>query len=162
MILTNGKFTNAIFSSSKKDLIRAIWYDENLKTYQEISIKTDLNDNMYKKLLETFTTDEISTMTDQKHKNQAASFELVVKDIAKKYGLIYDPAVSNPQDKLTIDHLFTPTNDSVGTDLLFNLKVKIFDLPQVSSSTNSELKKRLRETKTPLEALYVAGKFLYE
>jgi hypothetical protein len=45
---------------------------------------------------------------------------------------------------------------------LFNLKVKIFDLPQVSSSTNSELKKKLRETKTPLEALYVAGKFLYE
>ena len=117
---------------------------------------------MYKKLLETFTTDEISTMTDQKHKNQAASFELVVKDIAKKYGLIYDPAITNPQDKLTLDHLFTPTNDSVGTDLLFNLKVKIFDLPQVSSSTNSELKKKLRETKTPLEALYVAGKFLYE
>jgi hypothetical protein len=89
MILINGKFTNAVFSSSKKNLIRAIWYDEIKKTYQEISIKPDLNDNMYKKLLETFTTDEISTMTDQKHKNQTASFELVVKDIAKKYGLIY-------------------------------------------------------------------------
>ena len=46
--------------------------------------------------------------------------------------------------------------------LLFNTKLKIFDLPQVTQSTNSELKKKLREAKTPLESLYIAGKFLYE
>ena len=56
---------------------------------------------------------------------------------------------------------FVKSSDWYLTDDM-NLKVKIFDLPQVSSSTNSELKKKLRETKTPLEALYVAGKFLYE
>jgi hypothetical protein len=47
-------------------------------------------------------------------------------------------------------------------DLLFNIKLKIFDLPKVTQSNNTELKKKLREAKTPLESLYIAGKFLNE
>ena len=43
-----------------------------------------------------------------------------------------------------------------------NIKLKIFDLPEVVNSSNSELKSKLRQATTPLEALYVAGKFLYE
>jgi hypothetical protein len=61
-----------------------------------------------------------------------------------------------------VDHLFSPPTGDTGTDLLFNIKSKIFDLPAVTQSTNTELKKKLREAKTPLESLYVAGKFLYE
>ena len=73
-----------------------------------------------------------------------------------------DPAITNPQEKLVVDNLFNPPEGITGTDLLFNLKLKIFDLPAVTQSTNSELKKKLREAKTPLESLYIAGKFLYE
>jgi hypothetical protein len=162
MILKNGKFINAVFASSKKDLILAIWYDELSKQHHEIAITTDLHNKMYVKLLETFTTDEISTMTDQKRKHAAKSWELIVKDVAKKYGLIYDPTATNPQDKLVIDHLFNPPAGEAGMELLFNTKLKIFDLPEVTQSTNTELKKKLREAKTPLESLYIAGKFLYE
>jgi len=101
-------------------------------------------------------------MTDQKRKHASIAWESIVKDVATKYGLIYDPAVTNPQDKLTVDHLFNPPEGDVGMDLLFNIKLKIFDLPAVTQSTNVELKKKLREAKTPLESLYIAGKFLYE
>ena len=162
MNLDKGKFINALFASSKKKLILAIWQDNETKQQHEIAIETDLNNKMYVKLLETFTTDEISTMTDQKRKHAAKSWELVVKDIALKYGLIYDPSSTNPQDKLVIDHLFNPPEGEAGMELLFNTKLKIFDLPQVTQSSNTELKKKLREAKTPLESLYIAGKFLYE
>jgi hypothetical protein len=162
MNLDKGKFINALFASSKKKLILAIWQDNETKQQHEIAIETDLNNKMYVKLLETFTTDEISTMTDQKRKHAAKSWELVVKDIALKYGLIYDPSSTNPQDKLVIDHLFNPPEGEAGMELLFNTKLKIFDLPEVTQSTNTELKKKLREAKTPLESLYIAGKFLYE
>ena len=162
MNLDKGKFINALFASSKKKLILAIWQDNETKQQHEIAIETDLNNKMYVKLLETFTTDEISTMTDQKRKHAAKSWELVVKDIAVKYGLIYDPSSTNPQDKLVIDHLFNPPEGEAGMELLFNTKLKIFDLPQVTQSSNTELKKKLREAKTPLESLYIAGKFLYE
>jgi hypothetical protein len=162
MNLDKGKFINAVFASSKKKLILAIWQDNETKQQHEIAIETDLNNKMYVKLLETFTTDEISTMTDQKRKHAAKSWELVVKDIAVKYGLIYDPSSTNPQDKLVIDHLFNPPEGEAGMELLFNTKLKIFDLPEVTQSSNTELKKKLREAKTPLESLYIAGKFLYE
>jgi hypothetical protein len=162
MNLDKGKFINALFASSKKKLILAIWQDNETKQQHEIAIETDLNNKMYVKLLETFTTDEISTMTDQKRKHAAKSWELVVKDIALKYGLIYDPSSTNPQDKLVIDHLFNPPEGEAGMELLFNTKLKIFDLTEVTQSSNTELKKKLREAKTPLESLYIAGKFLYE
>jgi hypothetical protein len=82
--------------------------------------------------------------------------------MATKHGLIYDPAAIDPQNKLTLDHLFNPPEGKVGMDLLFNIKLKIFDLPEVMQSNNNELKKKLREAKTPLESLYIAGKFLNE
>jgi hypothetical protein len=162
MDLTTGKFTFATYANSSKNIINAIWLDEGTKEYSEVAVVTDLKDKIYQKLLEKFTPDEISTMTDQKHKEEASQFEYIVKDIAKKYNLIYDPTTANPEDKLNLDHIFNPTNDDVGTDLLFNLKIKIFDLPEIQKSENSELKKKLREAKTPLESLYIAGKFLYE
>lgn len=162
MILDNGRFTHAVYSSSKQNLIFATWYDESTKKHKEIAIKTDLNNEFYKKLLQTFTTDEIYQMTDQKRKLNSQTFEIYVKDIALKYGLVYDPLIHNPQEKLTVDNLFNPPAGDLGTDLLFNLKLKIFDLPEVTQSDNTELKKKLREAKTPLESLYIAGKFLYE
>jgi hypothetical protein len=162
MILDNGRFTHAAYSSSKQNLILALWYDNETKGHTEIAIKPDLVDANYKKLLDTYTPDEISMMTDQKRKLASQNFEMVVKDIALKYGLIYDPAVTNPQDKLIVDHLFNPPAGDTGTDLLFNIKSKIFDLPAVTQSINTELKKKLREAKTPLESLHIAGKFLYE
>jgi hypothetical protein len=162
MILDNGKFINAVFANNKKNLILAIWQDNENKKQHEIAIETDLNNKMYVKLLENFTTDEISTMTDQKNKHASIVWQSFVKDVATKAGLMYDPAVANPQDKLNIDHLFNTPEGDVGTDLLFNIKLKIFDLPIVTQSTNTELKKKLREAKTPLESLYIAGKFLYE
>lgn len=162
MSLKNGKFINAVYASSKRKLILAIWQNSDSMQQHEVAIETDLNSDTYKKLLETFTVDEISTMTDQKRKMASKNWEILVKDVAQKYGLIYDPLAVNPQDKLVLEHLFNPPEGEVGMELLFNTKLKIFDLPQVIQSTNLELKKKLREAKSPLESLYIAGKFLYE
>lgn len=162
MNLDRGKFISAVFANNKKNLILAIWQDNETKQQHEIAVETDLNNRIYVKLLETFSTDEISTMTDQKCKQEAIAWEFIVKDMATKHGLIYDPAAIDPQNKLTLDHLFNPPEGKVGMDLLFNIKLKIFDLPEVMQSNNNELKKKLREAKTPLESLYIAGKFLNE
>lgn len=162
MILSNGRFTHARFTSSRKDLIESIWLDENDNTYHQIAIEVDLENPEYVKLLETFTTDEIATMTDQYAKEEQENFLAIVKDIAETYGLIYDPDAVDGKDKLNIDHIFTPPEGDDGVDLLFNVKLKIFEMDEVLNSDNGELKKALREAKTPIEAFYIAGKFLYE
>lgn len=158
----NGKFTYAYFNDSKKNYITATWLNTDEQTYTDIIIPTNLEDADYKNLLETFTVDEISTMTDQKSKDEAQSFELIVKDVAEKYGLVYDPNAADNKDRLSVDHIFNPPEGDVGTDLLFEIKLKIFDIEEVVNSTNDDLKKQLREANTPLKALYIAGKFLFE
>lgn len=162
MILSNGKFTHARFVSSRKQLIEALWHDETENKMIAITLETDLQNPNYVKLLETFTTDEISTMTDQFTKKEAMNFELFVKDMAQKYGLLYDPNAKDQNKSLNIDAIFSPIDGEAGTDLLFNIKLKIFEMPEVLDSSNTELKRKLREASTPLEAFYIAGKFLFE
>lgn len=162
MILGSGHFTFARFSNSKKDTIIATWYDDALERYQEITIQTNLEDRLYRQLLEAFSIDEIATMTDEKAKKDAAAFELICKDIAEKYNLVYDPSKASEQQTFDVSQIFNPPEGEKGIDLLFNIKLNSFDLPAVNDSTDSVLKKKLREAKTPLEALYIAGKFLYE
>lgn len=158
----NGKFTHAKYASSKKDTIDAIWLSNDTNEYHQVAIPTNLENPTYVKLLETFTTDEISTMTDQSTKEDAENFKLFVKQIASDYGLIYDANAANRESVASYEQIFNPPEGDEGTDLLFNIKLKIFDLPQIVESNNAELKKALREADTPLKALYIAGKFLFE
>lgn len=162
----NGKFTHARYVNSQKDTIEALWLDtfgENGEgQYHQISMPVDLENPNYVKLLETFTTDEISTMTHQHNRDQEESFKNFVKAVALQSGLIYDPSVAEKETVQSVDHIFTPPEGDEGTDLLFNVKLKIFDMPEVVNSDNTELKRQLREADTPLKALYIAGKFLFE
>lgn len=162
MNFDNGKFTHARYVSSKKDNIESIWYDEEHKQYHQVAIPTDLENPNYVKLLETFTTDEISTMTDQFNKEQSENFKLYVKELATDFGLVYDPNVANRETVASYDQIFNPPEGDEGTDLLFNIKLKIFDLQKVIDSNDADLKRELREADTPLKALYIAGKFLFE
>lgn len=160
MILENGKFIEAIFANNTKNAIITIWQDDSTGTNQEIVIEVNLQDRLYQKLLDQYTIDEINTMTDQKRKVEREAFLLMVKHIALNEGLLYDPEVK--KDSLDLDMIFNPTVSDEATDLLFNIKLKIFDMEQVLKSSNTELKKQLRQAKTPLESMYIAGKFLFE
>ena len=162
MILTNGKFINAVFANGQKNVILAVWKDDDTEQLQEIAIQTNLDDRLYVQVLEAFTVDEISTMTDQRNKTRKAAFEGMVKKMAIDQGLLYDPTAAAQKDRLSIDHIFNPPESDAGSDLLFDIKLKIFDLPQVVNSTNTGLKAELRKATTPLQAFYVGGKFLYE
>lgn len=155
------KFTEAFFTSSNKDFIDAVAEMED-GTLDGFLIPTDLEDPIYIELLAQLSIDEISNMTAQRHEVDAATFTTFVKQMALDNGLVYDPNAAEQMDRLTVDHIFNPTPDDISTDFLFNLKIKIFDLPEVEGSTNAALKKELREAQDPLKSLYVAGKFLYE
>jgi hypothetical protein len=156
------KFKEAVFTSSKKDFIESTAEDVESGELVALDVATDLEDPIYLELLEQFTIDEISDMTAQKHEFEAATFTTFVKQMALDYGLVYDPNAADQQDRLTIDNLFNPGADERAVDFLFDLKIKIFDIPEVAESINTELKKQLREADSPLKSLYIAGKFLYE
>lgn len=162
MILENGQFTHAVWTDSNKTHVTAIWHDEENDQYSEIVAPVHNDDYLYNEIRKNFSIDEISTMTDQNEKEERENFKIYMATIAKELGYMYDPEAGNPNPGLSLDCIFAPTDDEAGEDVLFEIKIKIFDLPQVVDSENTELKRQLREASTPLEAFYIAGKFLFE
>jgi hypothetical protein len=158
----NGKFVEAKFFDGKKNEIMAVWEDKFNNTRYETVIEASSRDKGYQKLLETFSIDDIQQQTDEYNTKQEQMFLQYVKEIADFNGLIYDPESAEPNSRLIIDHLFALPNGTAGQDLLFEIKLKIFDLPAIINSDNDDLKQQLREADTVLESFYIAGKFLFE
>lgn len=155
----DGKFIEAYFVNEAKDCIDTVFQHAD-GTLESVLVEVNLNDDLYKRLIETFTIDKIAQATDARLAEQLDAFHAHVKYIAERDGLIYDP--TGGKNKLNVDDLFTEPADDASTDVLFNVKMKCFELPQVVESTNSELKQQLRKAKTVMEAFYITGKFLYE
>jgi hypothetical protein len=161
MRFDNGNFINAVFTNSKKNTIEATFKHED-ETFESVVIEVDLNNEVYKKLLETFTIDQITQFTNAKINHDKINFSEFVLSMCKDRGLVYDANGADEKSKLVIDNLFAVPEGDTGTDLLFNIKMKCFELPEVTASTDTELKKKLRKATTPIEAFYITGKFLYE
>ena len=164
MILPPGEFTYATFYGDDRTLIRAIFHDDNddWDTYHEIMIPVDLEDKNYQKLLEKFDLEQINKMTNEDRAVERENFLEVVKEVAERSGMIYDPESANIENHLRIDHLFKLPDDELGEEFLFNIKLNIFEMEKVMHSDDADLKKRLREATSPIECFYIAGKFLYE
>lgn len=158
----NGEFIEARFLTLDKKDIVTIWKDKFNDTYHEITIEASLRDPGYQKLLKKFSIDEIQDQTDNYNTKQEKIFLQYVKEVADFNGLIYDPESAEPNGRLIIDHLFAIPDGARGQDMLFEIKLKIFDLPAVVNSDNDDLKQQLREADTVLESFYIAGKFLFE
>jgi len=166
MILEEGEFIDAYFSDDSRSEIQATWHDFGVDSYYNVFIPVDLEDVRYQKLLEKFNLKQIKTNTNERSQGEKDAFNALVLGQAMKMGLVYDPANVEVDNLLRVDHLFELPEGNIGEEFLFNLKLRIFDMPEVLnvewSEETQELKKRLREAKTPLESLYIAGKFLYE
>lgn len=161
MRFTNGKFTEAYFVNEKKDAVSTFFQFED-GTSEAVLIPVDLNNELYLKLLDQFTVDQISAFTANKIQRDKENFTNFVMQICEQRGLVYDPNAADVKSQLVLDNLFNVPEGDAGTDLLFNIKMKCFELPEVVASENTELKKELRKATTPLQAFYIAGKFLYE
>jgi len=164
MILPPGEFTYATFYGDDKTLIRAIFHDDNddWDTYHEIIIPVDLEDKNYQKLLETFDLDQIKKMSKEDREVARENFLEVIKEVSEKYGLIYDPDNADINNRLKIQDIFELPSGEFGEELLFNIKLNIFEMEEVSHSDNDVLKKELRDATSPMQCFYIAGKFLYE
>ena len=156
------RFTFARYANAEKNAITAVELNEDTGEYTEFWIDVNLRDKNYRRLLETFSVDEISTMTDQHAKEENAIFQEHVKKIAEDYGMIYNPDAENNHYAQSVDMIFEPQSGDVGEEFLFDLKLKIFEMEEVVNSDNEDLQTELREADSPLKALYIAGKFLFE
>lgn len=162
--IQNGKFISAIFSNNAQSLVTGLWEDNSTEEKQthEILMDVDLKDPFYNKLLESFSIDDIVKMTADQRNYEREGYISLVKEIALKEGILYDPNTPGNFKQRDVSFMLEIPKSEAEEEWLFDLKLEMFDNETIVNSDNDELKKRLRDASTPVEVMYIAGKFLFE
>ena len=153
MAIFSGKIIEAYFANSENDAVEVI-YEEGSKAINHY-IKVDFNDQDFKDLIAEYNTDRIAEATIARNRIYAKQISDLVDAATKSRTDLKKKISAEDFVKLIID--FDPTNAEC-KEILFTLKVQIFETKKVKESTNEEYKSRMRSAKTPIEILGVYDK----
>ena len=147
-------FLNAYFIDNERQNIEILTTSEDKKSVVPTIIPYDTKHPYFVALSKFCNIDQLHENTHNKKKNEKEIFENKVIEIAKRDGLL--------SDNSKIDSNFFPTlvksifEDEKNEDHLFALKLALFEIDKIRDSSNDELKKKLRQSKTKIEALQSA------
>ena len=149
MAIFSGKIIEAYFANSENDTVEVI-YRENDKAVV-FYVPVDHENQLYKDLVKEYDSELISQSTLNRNKLYAKQ----VKDLvfAQKTALVNQKHKTNIEDFVNILIDFKGENKE-HLDVMFQLKVRIFEQDLIKKSSNKELKSKIRTSKTPLEILY--------
>ena len=153
MAIFSGKIIEAYCANSENAAVEGI-YEEGAKAFNHY-IKVDFNDQDFKDLIAEYNTDKIAEATIARNRIYAKQISDLVDAGIKSRTDLKKKISAEDFVKLIID--FDPTNAEC-KEILFTLKVQIFETKKVKESTNEEYKARMRSAKTPMEILGVYDK----
>ena len=149
MAIFNGKIIEAYYANPDNDTIEVIYKEGNkaLSCYVPVDHENDL----YKSLIKEYSSEQISQSTLNRNKLYAKQVRDLV--FAQKTALVNQKHKTNIEDFVNI--LINFNGDiKEHLDVMFQLKVRIFEQDTIKKSSNKELKSKIRTSKTPLEILY--------
>jgi hypothetical protein len=160
-----GHWVHARFANNDKSLIEAVLEQETADgeiDHSGVVIRVNMEDEDFQSVLEVFSLDQIEEMTKKHIAERTQVYLDMVKKIATDAGLIFDAEKINRFGNKELPAYFSAAENDSEAEYLFDLKLSVFEMPEVYDSTNDDLKRQLREADTIAKTLYVAGKFLYE
>jgi len=150
MAIFTGKIIEAYFTNSENDTVEVI-YKDGAKAVNHY-LKVDFTDDDFKDLISEYDTDKIAEATIQRNRKYAQQLsDMVDAGIKVKTDVKAQISVEELVNKL----LVFDSKDEEAKEILFTLKIQVFEQQKVKESTNNELKSRLRSAKTPVELLSV-------
>ena len=155
MAIFSGNIIEAYYANENNDTVEVI-YKQGEKAINHY-LKVDYNDQDFKDLIKEYDTDRIAGSTIARNRNYARQLsELVNAGIQSRTD-------KNEKVKVTIDDFidtiinFDNKNEQCN-EILFALKVKLFENDIVKNSTDKDTKSLLRSAKTPVEAIKLFDK----
>ena len=149
MAIFSGKIIEAYYANPDNDTVEVIYKECNkaLPCYVPVDNENDL----YKALIKEYSSEQISQSTLNRNKLYAKQVRDLV--FAQKTALVNQKHKTNIEDFVNI--LINFNGDiKEHLDVMFQLKVRIFEQDTIKKSSNKELKSKIRTSKTPLEILY--------
>ena len=153
-MITKENLIGAYFIDNDRQNIEILTTSEDKKQIIPTILPFDENNHMFKELTSVVSVDQLHENTYQKKKDEQKIFEEKVMQIAKKDGLLLDDTKidSTSYNKITKAIFEQGENE----DQLFALKIALFEVADIRDSKDSELKKKLRQSKTKIEAIKIA------
>ena len=153
-MITKENLIGAYFIDNDRKNIEVLTTSEDKKQIIPTIMPFDENNHSFKELTSIVTVDQLHENTYQKKKDEQKIFETKVMEIAKRDGLIGDDSrIDSNSFQKVVKSIF---EDNENEDHLFALKLALFELTAVRDSKSDDLKKKLRQSKTKIEALKVA------
>ena len=149
MAIFSGKIIEAYYANSENDTVEVI-YRENDKAVV-FYVPVDHENQLYKDLVKEYNSELISQSTLNRNKLYAKQVRDLV--FAQKTALTNQKHKTNVEDFINILIDFDSENKE-HLDVMFQLKVRIFEQKKVKESPDKELKAKIRTSKSPLEILY--------
>jgi len=148
MAIFSGKIIEAYFSNSENDAVEVI-YEDGTKAISHY-LPVDYNNEDFKDLISEYSTDKIAEATMARNRRYAQQLsDIVDAGIKSKTDLKQRVSVEDFV-KCILEY---DANDTQCKEMLFTLKVQIFETEKVKGSSDKEKKSQLRSAKTPLELL---------
>ena len=155
MAVFSGKIIEAYYANSENDCVEVI-YKQGEKAINHF-LKVDYNNQDFKDLIAEYDTDRIAGSTIARNRNYARQLsELVNAGIQSRTD-------TNEKVKVTVDDFIDSiinfdNSSEQCAEILFALKVKLFENDKVKNSTDKDTKSLLRASKNPVEAIRLFDK----
>ena len=147
-------FLNAYFRDNERQNIEILTTSEDKKSVLPTIIPYDTKHPYFVALSKFCNIDQLHENTHNKKKKEKKIFEQKVIEIAKRDGLLADNS--------KIDSNFFPNlvkaifENEDNEDHLFAIKIALFELEKIRNSKNDDMKKKIRQSKTKVQALQAA------
>ena len=153
MAIFSGNIIEAYYANSDNDTIEVI-YKQGEQAINHF-LKVDYNNQDFKDLIEEYDTDKIAASTIARNRQYAKQLsDMVDQGIKSKTDVKQRVSVEEYIDSM----LNYNSSDKQSAEILFALKVKVFENDKVKSCEDKDLKASLRSAKTPVDLISIFKK----
>lgn len=142
-------FLTAHFTNNERTIVESLWVDPETKQIREYTLEAVEGNEDWQALLKHINIDSLHENTFEFIKEERKKFEQDVLEIARREKLIESEKRADKSDLL----LEIILQEDVDKELLFKVKLALFEQDKIKNSDDRALKARLRKAATIAEAI---------
>lgn len=158
-MIEGHKLIEAHFINNERTQIEVYWQNEDDEVRVEYC-QADESDEVYNWILTQISIDDLHEATVLHIREQDAIYREAVIEIAKSDGLLHNQkdGMVNTAELIT-DILFN-FNEDEQKELLFQIKLKVFEMEEVKNTKKTAAKAKIRKAKNVLEVVKEVSKLI--
>ena len=159
-MFNKDNFIEASFVDNERQNIEILTKSEDGKTVTPTVIPYDENNDMFKELMTIKTIDQLHEDTHNKKKEEGRLYTQQAINFAKESGLVTAEVAKFQEKDAVKEFIRYLKKDNNDEDEIFALKLELFEINEIKDSTDVELKKSLRQSKSKAAVILNALKII--